>query len=483
MVSSISPHTKTHHEALLDISEELAHSSSVFRGLRLFPPSIKFIIWNEFCERFSFYGKAILALFLSERLGLSQVRSTEMFHLFTMACYASPLLGAVISDSLLGKFRTILYLSLLYAVGNWVMSMAAIPDPNPVTHKASSYSMWSTAMGLLFIAIGTGGIKPCVSAFGGDQIEFSMLDGQTKERLQRIFFSAFYFAISVGAFLSMLLTPLLRANVSYATAFGIPALLMGFARIIFWSGRGDYVDRRAVGCFFSSFIKVIISAVRPRKKESGYVNCEQVNCTEASSSAAHWLDAAKLSCSAEEVEDVKTIIRICVFLLPAPLFWCLYNQKASTWVFQAKQMNGHVSWLGNVVIRPDQMQALDPLLVLIFIPLLDQVPQYVLLTAAEVIFSVTGLEFSYSQPPVSMKSVVQAIWHLTSAEGDLITILVVGIIGNQLSTANRSFLFAAGGIVGLVFMIWLGACFKDADNPIVEKDSGTVNSEVESSIM
>eukprot|EP00253_Pinus_taeda_P013599 PITA_13599 len=571
MVSSISPHTKTHHESLLDISEEPAHSSSVFRGLRLFPPSIKFIIWNEFCERFSFYGlKAILALFLSERLGLSQVRSTEMFHLFTMACYASPMLGAVISDSLLGKFRTILYLSLLYAVGNWVMSMAAIPDPNPVTHKASSYSMWSTAMGLLFIAIGTGGIKPCVSAFGGDQIEFSMLDGQTKERLQRIFFSAFYFAISVGAFLSMLLTPLLRANVSYATAFGIPALLMGFARIIFWSGRGDYVDRRAVGCFFSSFIKVIISAVRPRKKESGYVNCEQVNCIGASSSAAHWLDAAKLSCSAEEVEDVKTIIRICVFLLPAPLFWCMYNQKASTWVFQAKQMNGHVSWLGNVVIRPDQMQALDPLLVLIFIPLLDQViypflekhgvamkairrlilgmllcsvafftsgllqlaidkritsgsiasyintvsdskpenkdhmglfnlaypnekeeqisilwqvPQYVLLTAAEVIFSVTGLEFSYSQAPVSMKSVVQAIWHLTSAEGDLITILVVGIIGNQLSTANRSFLFAAGGIVGLVFMIWLGACFKDADNPIVEKDSGTVNSEVESSIM
>eukprot|EP00253_Pinus_taeda_P024000 PITA_24000 len=487
MVSAISPHAGTHCESLLDIPEEPPHSSSALESLSLFPPSIKFIFWNEFWDRFSFHGlKAILPLFLSEHLSLSQVRATEMFHLFTMSCYATPMLGAVISDTLLGKYRTILYLSLLYAMGNCVMSMAAIPGPDPEAHKALNYSMWSTAMGLLFIAVGTGGIKPCVSAFGGDQIEFSMPDGQTKERVRRIFFSAFFFATNVGAFLSMIFTPLLRANLSYAVAFGIPALLMGLSIIIFWSGRGAYVDRRAVGSFYPSFIKIIISAVRLRKKESGYVNYEQVNCRGGSSS--HWLDAAKLSCGAQEVDNVKAIIRVIVFLLPAPLFWCLYGQKASTWVFQAKQMNGHVSWLGNIVIRPDQMQALDPLLVLVFVPLFDQVmypflekhgvamkatkrlilgmllasvafftsgllqlaidkrittgsitsynntfsdskpknkyhmglfdiaytnekekqisilwqvPQYVILTAAEVIFMVTGLEFSYSQASFS----------------------------------------------------------------------------------
>jgi dipeptide/tripeptide permease len=124
MVSSISPHAQTHREALLDISEGPPHSSSAFEDLRLFPPSIKFIFWNEFCERFSFHGlKAILALFLSERLGLSQVRSTEMFHLFTMACYATPILGAVISDSLLVNYQNISSITLILKLINTLTCM------------------------------------------------------------------------------------------------------------------------------------------------------------------------------------------------------------------------------------------------------------------------------------------------------------------------------------------------------------------------
>ena len=70
--------------------------------MRLFPPAIKFIVWTEFCERFSYFGlKTILFLFLSNDLGLSQIRSTEMFHLFTMACYATSVLGAIINNTLL----------------------------------------------------------------------------------------------------------------------------------------------------------------------------------------------------------------------------------------------------------------------------------------------------------------------------------------------------------------------------------------------
>jgi len=117
------------------------------------------------------------------------------------------------------------------------------------------------------------------------------------------------------------------------------------------------------------------------------------------------------------------------------------------------------------------------------ISILWQVPQYAILTAAEVLFSVTGLEFAYSQAPASMKSVVQAIWCLTSAEGDLITIIIVGIIGNKLSIGKRSSLFAVGGIIAMVFMIWLSPCFKEADNPNDEEIMGTGNSEVEPTVM
>lgn len=92
----------------------------------------------------------------------------------------------------------------------------------PNSYRASSL------LGLLFIAIGTGGIKPCVSSFGGDQF---VLPQQTKQLGQ--FFSIFYFSINAGSLISTYLTPILRLDVHclgadscYPLAFGVPALLM-----------------------------------------------------------------------------------------------------------------------------------------------------------------------------------------------------------------------------------------------------------------
>jgi dipeptide/tripeptide permease len=67
-----------------------------------FPGSIKYLIWNEFCERFCFYGmKTILALYLVQHLRLSENESTELVHLFIVACYATPIIGAFLSDCVL----------------------------------------------------------------------------------------------------------------------------------------------------------------------------------------------------------------------------------------------------------------------------------------------------------------------------------------------------------------------------------------------
>ena len=129
-----------------------------------------------------------------------------------------------------------------------------------------------------------------------------MSDGHTKERLWVTFFSAFYFAIGVGAFLSMLLSSLLRAIVSYAATFGMPSLLIGFSIIIFWVGRGSFVVRKAIGIsVFSTMVKFIFNVVRLRKNKSGSVNYEQVNCSAESSSTAHWLDAAKYYSSIHKI--------------------------------------------------------------------------------------------------------------------------------------------------------------------------------------
>lgn len=98
-----------------------------------------------------------------------------LYHAFTMFVYFFPVFGAILSDSYLGKFRTIFFLSIVYASGSILLSLTAI-DPLSIPQKA--FSM----LALLLIAIGTGGIKPCVAAFGGDQFVLP----QVSKTVQRI---------------------------------------------------------------------------------------------------------------------------------------------------------------------------------------------------------------------------------------------------------------------------------------------------------
>ena len=101
---------------LLKGNEKLASERDGGGGyLGAFPSSIKYLVWNEFCERFSFYGmKTILALYLVQQLRLSENESTELVHLFIVACYATPLLGAFISDCYwVSSSETLFFFSLL----------------------------------------------------------------------------------------------------------------------------------------------------------------------------------------------------------------------------------------------------------------------------------------------------------------------------------------------------------------------------------
>src|SRR3954452_11564072 len=121
------------------------------RQFSAYPPQIKFIVGNEACERFSYYGmRSILVVFMINHLAMSQENAKTAYHLFAGACYLLPLLGAYLSDRFLGKYKTILYLSIVYCLGH--LSLSLWETPNGVY------------LGLGLIALGSGGIKPCVSA-------------------------------------------------------------------------------------------------------------------------------------------------------------------------------------------------------------------------------------------------------------------------------------------------------------------------------
>ncbi|XP_069688351.1 peptide transporter family 1 isoform X3 [Periplaneta americana] len=318
-----------------------------------YPKSVFFIITNEFCERFSYYGmRTILAIYLKNILHYSDDDATVIYHVFAMLCYFFPIFGAMLADSLLGKFRTIFYISVIYAIGNVVVSVASATGAIEVPARELSI------VGLLLIAIGTGGIKPCVSAFGGDQFKLP----QQEKQLQQ-FFSLFYFAINSGSLISTFLTPVLREDVKcldqdscYPLAFGIPAVLMIISVIIFVIGKRLYIIKEPEGNVVLRVCSCIGHALVRKNK--------------LKEKREHWLDYADDTYDRTLIEDTKATLRVLFLYLPLPIFWALFDQQGSRWTFQATRMTGD---LGGWSLKPDQLQVINPLLILAFIPLFETV--------------------------------------------------------------------------------------------------------------
>jgi proton-dependent oligopeptide transporter, POT family len=420
-----------------------------------YPPQIKFIIGNEACERFSFYGmSSILFVYMTDALLYSNEQAQARYHLFVMATYLTPLLGGWIADRFLGRYRTILFISFAYLAGHAVLAA------------------WETreglAAGLGLLALGAGGIKPCVSAFVGEQIP-----PDRKVLLERIY-GWFYVIINVGSASAKALIPKLLDVRGPAIAFGIPGVLFLASILVFWAGRRRYVRVAPTGPNPHGFLRVVRRAV----KRLG-----------TGKPGEHWLDGARDRHPAEAVEGARAVFRILGVFAAVTIFWTLFDQKASSWVAQSREM---VLALGDWRIGPAQMQVLNPILILVLIPLFNwavfpvlerrgvaltplrkmtagmfftvlsfaaaavvqtlldagtavhvlwQVPQYVLLTVGEILVSVTGLEFSFTQAPRPMRSAIMSFWYLTIAAGNLLTALVTELV--PLTGATYFWFFAA----------------------------------------
>lgn len=237
------------------------------------PPQIKYIIGNEAAERFSYYGmRSILALYITTALLQTKDRASTIIHLFVFTNYFLPLFGAWLSDRIWGRYKTILWISLFYCVGHGVLATSDL-------FTSAGAKLNCLYLGLGLIAFGSGGIKPCVSAFMGDQ--FAADQGH----LMRKAYATFYFAINFGSFFSFLIIPWIAAQQTdlgvdagffdrilwqvkqggfggYSWAFGVPGILMALATFIFWLGTKHYVrkppanETRTAG-FFSVFLTAL----------------------------------------------------------------------------------------------------------------------------------------------------------------------------------------------------------------------------------
>uniref|UniRef100_A0A3Q2YJG8 Solute carrier family 15 member 2 n=1 Tax=Hippocampus comes TaxID=109280 RepID=A0A3Q2YJG8_HIPCM len=311
-----------------------------------YPASICFIVVNEFCERFSYYGmRAVLTLYFLTYLGWDHDLSTAVYHAFSSLCYFTPVLGAIIADTWLGKFKTIIYLSVVYVLGHVIKSVGAIP-----TVGSNTVHIALSMVGLILIAFGTGGIKPCVAAFGGDQFQEKH---HITQQLLSIFIIIiiFFFAIRPRGDVQCF------GGDCYALAFGVPAALMMVALVVFILGSSLYRRNPPQGNILLEVCNCIGFAIKNRWRRSKY-----------ESKRRHWLDWAEDKYSKRLITEIKMVLRVLLLYIPLPMFWALFDQQGSRWTLQATRMNMS---FGAFSIKPDQMQTLNALLILVFVPVFD----------------------------------------------------------------------------------------------------------------
>jgi POT family proton-dependent oligopeptide transporter len=478
------------------------------------PRQIPYIIGNEGCERFSFYGmRNILTVFLvtsllqylpeTDRAGAAK----DVFHTFVIGVYFFPLLGGWLADRWFGKYHTIFWLSLIYCAGHLCLALFE-------SNRAGFYT------GLCLIALGSGGIKPCVAAFVGDQFD------QTNKHRAKVVFDAFYWMINFGSFFASLLMPIFLRRFGGAIAFGIPGALMFLSTLILWLGRKQYVFVPPAPPDPHSFLRVARTALASGRPGAvlagvgvgmavaafllapslGFVvsACTALVAMIACGGAGVWLqlEGARGLHPDEAVAGVRSVLRVLVLFFLVTPFWSLFDQKASTWVLQADGMT-KPDWF-----QSSQMQALNPLLVMLLIPLnnlavypalkrlgfeltalrrmtagiafaglawivvggmqvvldrshafsiLWQVLPYVLLTMGEVLVSTTGLEFAYSQSPPAMKSALMAFWNLSVTVGNLWVLVVNAAVKNA---AVTDFIASTGfGVTAFQMFFFAGFAF------------------------
>jgi POT family proton-dependent oligopeptide transporter len=527
------------------------------------PPGVRYIVGNEACERFSFYGmRAILYAHLTGLYVLAgsvqeQAKdlATSTTHLFNAGVYALPMIGAILADRLIGKYRTIFWLSLVYCAGNAVLA-------------AAPYTLTGMYLGLALIAVGSGGIKPCVSANVGDQF------GKGNWFRVRTIFQVFYFSINFGSFFATLLIPLTKEHLGPRVAFGVPGVLMFLATVIFWLGRRKFVhvparpggtigllDTLSSVCLFlsvghlffskgllegkSEAMEVLIAiglitlaslaflglglalfACRQRlapsdgflaimlyalKRQFAAGGAESATTTAPDDDSAQPLSRSRFWGPAvahfglKATEGPVAVLKVLSVFVLISVFWACFDQHSSSWIRQAEDMN--LTLWGEVRVLPTQIPALNPLMVMALIPLLNlvytrldrvglattplrrmtvgmllaaaafaviallqqwivaagqgkvwfawQIIAYFLMTVAEVMVSITGLEFAYTQAPRVMKSTIMGFFLLSVSVGNVL----VAITARFNLDLAQFFWFWAGVMAAAGLLFGLRALF------------------------
>ncbi|CAN6482857.1 unnamed protein product [Victoria cruziana] len=265
-------------------------------------------------------------------------------------------------------------------------------DDNCPEANVAQYAIFF--FGLYLIALGTGGIKPCVSSFGADQFD----DSDPEERVRKgSFFNWFYFSINLGALVSSSLLVWVQDNSGWGFGFGIPTVFMGLAIWSFFTGTSLYRFQKPGGSPLTRVCQVVVASIRkwnvviPLNSSCLYEVRAKNSAIEGSRKLEHtdefkFLDKAATLvdidlknnqfinpwrlCTVTQVEELKILVRMFPIWATGIVFSSVYAQMSTMFVEQGMTMDAS---LGSFIIPPASLSVFDVLSVIVWVPIYDRV--------------------------------------------------------------------------------------------------------------
>ncbi|XP_054812391.1 protein NRT1/ PTR FAMILY 5.10-like [Prosopis cineraria] len=351
-----------------------------------------FIIGVEVGERIAFYGiGSNLITFLTGPLRQTTATAAKNVNVWEGTASLLPLFGALIADSYLGRYRTIIGASLVYMVGLGLLTLSAMLSSSTTsvgevdTELASFSPKFQVILffiSLYLVAIGQGGHKPCVQAFGADQFD----NNHPKEcKARSSFFNWWYFTMCAGCLLTLSFLNYIQENLSWVLGFGIPCLVMFIALAVFLFGTKTYrfhFERNNKSPFVR-IGRVFARAIRNRQITISDIAIKDEACNitpHQFSKQFKLLDKALFApkgskeeeaCSISEVEEAKAILRLVPVWATSLVFGIVYAQVRTFFTKQGVIMDRTVC--PGFVIPAASLQNLVTLAIVIFSPIYDRI--------------------------------------------------------------------------------------------------------------
>ncbi|XP_051130201.1 protein NRT1/ PTR FAMILY 8.1-like [Andrographis paniculata] len=359
-----------------------------------------YILGNECCERLAYYGiNTNLVNYLKFQMNESNVVAVNNVNNWSGTCYVAPLLGAFLADAYLGRYSTIAAFSIVYVAGMTILTLSASIhglkprcDEAKVCHP-TGFEAGVFFVGLYLIALGTGGIKPCVSPFGADQFDDSD-EGEKKSKSS--FFNWFYFSINIGALVASTVLVWIQTNVGWEWGFGIPTVAMALAVVTFFSGTRRYRNRKPGGSPLTQITQVVVAAIRKSgldlpKDETGLYETSDQESVQGSRKLEHtdklrFFDRAAIEtesdrrngtvnpwrlCTVTHVEELKSVVQLLPIWATGIVFSAVYSQMGTLFVLQGNTMDLRIT--KSFDIPSASLSLFDTISVIFWVPVYDRI--------------------------------------------------------------------------------------------------------------